>query len=139
MPSSHPNFLDKIALKIYPRYLYPSQICLTLATVNIGMIHKLPDVKPYWKIMDYLYLKKDSTLKFLGLARNLGFEGEIKPFDSIFELVRPEVDENKSAGKHVGSGDLVCVTSSDRRFIAACPTEALQGEGGPLYYTAADQ
>lgn len=73
MPDLHPNFLDQLAVRIYPRYLYPTQVCQTLATVNIGMVHKLPEVKPYWKIMDYLYLKKDSTLRFLGLAKNLGF------------------------------------------------------------------
>lgn len=88
--------------------------------------------------MDYLYLQKDSTLKFLGLARSLGFTGEVKPFDSIFELVNPHVDESKSSGKHVSGGDIVCITPSDRKFISAAPTSS-SSAADKIFFTAADQ
>ena len=138
MSTPRPNFLDRLAVKIYPRYLYPSQLCQTLATVNIGITHKVPEIKPYWKIMDHLYLKKDSTLKYLGLARNLEIAGDFNPYDSIFELVSPLVDEDKSYGKHASGGDIVCLSPTDRRFIVAAPDQS-----GPskekIYFTAADQ
>jgi len=138
MSTPHPDFWDKLSVKIYSRYLYRTQLCQTLATVNIGLIHKLPEVKPYWKIMDFLYLKKDSTMRFLGLAKNLKFSGDVKPSDSIFELVNPIIDESKSADKHVSGGDVVCITPFDRKFITASPNKDLQNTTR-LYYTAADQ
>jgi hypothetical protein len=119
--SSHPNFLDRLLLKIYPRYLYPGQTCHTLATVNVGILHKLPDIQPYWKIMDYLYLRKDSVVKYLGLAKHLKFSGDVQPLYTIMELVDPHVDENKSFDKQASPGDLICLTPYDRQFISAIP------------------
>ncbi|OGD08983.1 hypothetical protein A2397_05820 [Candidatus Amesbacteria bacterium RIFOXYB1_FULL_44_23] len=116
---THPNFLDNLLLKLYPRYIYPGQMCRTLATVNIGVIHKLPDIHPYWKIMDYLYLKKDARLKYLGLARSLKLTGDVQPLYTIMEVVEPRVDENKSFDKQLTPGDLICLTPYDRQFIVA--------------------
>ena len=119
--STHPNFLDKFYLKIYPSYLYPGQLCQPLSTINVGILHKLPDITPTWKIMDYVYLKKETLLKFLGLAKNLHFSDEIQPVFTILELVKPLVDEGKSFGKHLSPGDVVTLTPFDRKFIIAAP------------------
>ncbi len=117
----HPNFLDKLYLKIYPKYLYEGQNCQSLAKIYIGIINKVPDIKPYWKIMDYLYLEPKSTFKYLGLARDLKFTGDIHPFDSILETIDPKVKEDPLNPKHAGIGDLVVVTPTDRQFLAALP------------------
>jgi hypothetical protein len=116
--SVHPNLLDKLAKKIYSGYLYPGQLCQTDATVNVGIIHKLPDIKPFWKIMDYLYVKKGCGMRFLGLARDLNISGDVLPSYSIMELVNPVVDEKKSFGKELNHGDLICITPYDRRFLS---------------------
>jgi hypothetical protein len=118
---THPNILDNFFLRIYPRYLYPGQLCQSLTTINVGIIHKLPDVTPLWKIMDYLYLKKGSVFKFLGLARNLHIEGEVQPLYSVLQMVSPFVDEKKSFGKHLSPGDMITLTPFDRQFIVPAP------------------
>jgi hypothetical protein len=118
---NHPNFFDGLALKFFPGYLYQGQLCQTLATVNVGIIHKLPDIKPFWKIMDYLYLKKGSVMRYLGKAGSLDVVGDVLPAYSVFELLQPEVDEKKSFGKQLSGGDWVCLTPFDRQFIAAAP------------------
>lgn len=118
MPN-HPNILDQIAVKIYPRYLYPGQFCQTAATTNVGIIHKVPDIHNSWKVMDYLYLKKGSFMRYLGLAKNVKVMGEIEPMSTILELIDPEVEDSKSPGKHVSPRDLVCVSPFDRQFIMA--------------------
>jgi hypothetical protein len=122
---SHPNFLDKLALKIYPQYLYPGQLCESLATINIGIIHKLPEIKPFWKVMDYLYMKKGSVFNYLGLAKNLQIVGDIDPMYSVIEILIPYVDENKSYGKQLSKGDIVCLSPFDRKFIIAAPDDVL--------------
>jgi hypothetical protein len=119
--SRHPNILDKIYLKIYPGYLYSGQLCQCLSTINVGIIHKLPDSTSVWKIMDYLYLKKGSLLKFLGLAKKLRISEDIQPLYSILESVSPQVDETKSADKHLSPGDLIIITPIDRQFITPAP------------------
>ena len=135
---SHPNFWDKVAVKIYPRYLYTTQFCHTLATVNVNLLHHEPNAKTSWKIADNVYLKKDSTLRFIGLVKKLkGFNG-LDPYSSIFVLVNPQLDELKSSGKHVSSGDTIFLTPFDRRFIVAAPDQPLP-DSAPLFYTAADQ
>jgi len=116
---AHPNFLDRVALKIYPRYLYPQQPCESVAEINVGILHKLPDIKPYWKIMDFIYLKKGSVLKYLGLAANLNIEGDVQPSYTILETVNPVIDEQKSLDRHLSAGDLVCLTPFDRQFLTS--------------------
>jgi len=117
--SDHPNFFDRLAVKIYPRYLYAGQICQSISPINIGMIHRLPDIRPRWKVVDYLYLKKGSTMKYLGLAKSLKIEGEITPMSTILELINPDVDESKSPGKHISPGDLITISQYDRQFLNA--------------------
>ena len=121
MTITHPNLLDKLFLKIYPQYLYPGQSCQAVATVNVGIVHRIPDRHPYWKIMDYLFLRKGSTFKYLDLARNLHLNGDILPSYSVLELVTPDVDEMKSFGKIANTADIICLTPYDRQFIVAAP------------------
>lgn len=137
MSTTHPTVWDKFVVKVFPRYLYQTQTCLTLATTNIGMIHKVPDIKPYWKIMDYLFLQKDSTLKYLGLAKDIDVAGDVLPNYSVFELIHPLVDENKSPGKHAAGGDIICITPFDRQFIVAAPENHTPSPSEPIYFTAA--
>lgn len=127
----HPNLLDKFFLRIYPQYLYPGQPCQAVATVNVGIVHRIPDKQPYWKIMDYLYLKKGSTMTFIDLARNLHLNGDVLPAFSVLELVNPEVDEMKSFGKIANPTDMICITPYDRQFIMAAPQDGPQ-EGPPI-------
>lgn len=123
--SNHPNLFDHIAVKIYPRYLYPGQFCQTIATTNVGIIHKLPDIHNTWRVMDYLYLQKGSYLRYLGLAKRVKVFGEIDPNSTILELVEPVVDESKSFGKHASPRDLICISPFDRQFIASATGPAL--------------
>lgn len=115
----HPNILDNLAFKIYPRYLYPGQECETVTEINVGIIHKLPDSKPFWKIMDYVYIKKGAVMNFLGLAGSLHIEGDILPRNSVMEIISAVSDDKKSPGKQLSRGDLVCLTPYDRQFITA--------------------
>jgi hypothetical protein len=117
--ASRPNIFDNLAVKIYPRYLYPGQLCESLAEINVGILHKLPDIKTNWKILDYFYLKKGSLMKFLGLARTLKIVGDIEPQFSIMEMILPLADESKSFDRQLSKGDLVCLTPYDRQFIIA--------------------
>ena len=81
--------------------------------------------------MDYVYLKKETILKFLGLAKKLHFSDEIQPVFTILELVKPDVDESKSFGKHLSPGDVITLTPFDRKFIIAAP----QSESSKPYIT----
>jgi len=128
-PVPHPNRLDKIKLRLDRNYLYPGQLCQTIAKVNAGIVHKIPSVEPYWKIMDYIYLKPGSTLKFLGLAKDLKFTGDVLPVHSVFETVSPLIyddiiSENISGSRpHLGAGDIVIFIPQDRQFISAAPQQ----------------
>lgn len=113
---THPNFFDRIFVKINPRYLYPHQIAQTVGKVYMGIVHKLPESKPNWKIMDYIYLQKGSTMRFWGLAKSLKWEGDLNPASSIFEIVSP-ITEGELNPRHVASGDVISISPSDRRFI----------------------
>ncbi len=119
--SNHPNFTDKLKLRFNPRYLYPGQLCQSQATVNAGIIHKLPDIKPFWKTMDYLYLKTGSVFKYHDVAKNLDMTGDFPPNAPILEVVAARVDDQKSAGKQSNPGDLICLTPFDRQFITPQP------------------
>lgn len=119
---NHPNFLDRLALRIYPRYLYPQQLAVTVAKVNVGVVHKIPQTPPYWKIMDYLFILKGSQLRYLGLARDLKLTGDVEPLYSLFELIHPIAEDNLDHdAKHTTTGDLVCVTPADRKYIYPSP------------------
>jgi hypothetical protein len=108
----------------------------------VGIVHKIPQNPPYWKIMDYVFLLKGSLLKYLGLARDHHVEGDVLPMYSLFELVKPVMDDSMDKEVHHASpGDLVCVTPFDRKFIypapEVLPNDSLmqRGEGGPLSFT----
>jgi len=75
--------------------------------------------------MDFVYLKKESVFRFLGLAKNLRISDEVQPVFTILELVKPAVDETKSFGKHLSQGDLITLTPFDRKFIIAAPSAEL--------------
>lgn len=77
--------------------------------------------------MDYLYLKKGSCLKYLGLAKDLKFTGDVDPAHSVFEAVSPLFESRDPSANpmnlttHLAIGDIVAVVPSDRRFIAPAP------------------
>ncbi len=50
---SHPTFFDRLAVKIYPRYLFEDQIAIVTGRVYAGVMHKSPEMKEGWKVMDY--------------------------------------------------------------------------------------
>ncbi len=134
----HPNILDRFLVKVYSRYLYPGQPCLTVATTNVGVIHKSPDITSFWKIMDYVYLSKNSALKYAGLARNLNMPGDIPPLYSVFQLITPIVDEIKSRGKSASPGDLIAISPYDRQFIAGINPEILSHIEGSYKFPDAE-
>jgi hypothetical protein len=123
MSTTHPNFWDRLAVKIYPSYLYPSQYCLADTTLSVGIIHLVPGIKPEWKIMDYVYLSKDSSFRYLGLGRNLKLSGDVQPIFTILEVVYPYIDQRKSPGKQMSPGDIVCITPFDRPYIRSAPPD----------------
>lgn len=115
--SNHPNLFDKLAVHFSPYYLYPGQLCQSQGTINAGVIHKLPDIKPFWKSMDYLYLKPGSVFKYHGLAKDLSMSGDFSPKSPIFEIVSAKIDDQKSFGKQTNPGDLIFLTPFDRQFV----------------------
>jgi len=133
---NHPNFIDRLSVKIWPRYLFPGQLASTTGKIQIGIVHKLPQAKPYWKIMDYVLLEKGSILRFRGLAKNLNLTGDVEPIFSVFDLVsvKPVYDVAEQ-GKHITPGDMVIVLPVDRQFIYPAP-EQQSAHHDPLYYTA---
>ena len=136
---SHPNFLDRLSIKIFPRYLYPGQLAATTGKIQIGIIHKLPQAKPYWQIMDYLPLERGSLIRFRGLARNLNLTGDIEPLYSVFDLVhiKTAIDVTDLA-KHLSLGDSVIVLPVDRQFIYPAPEpQDPTSPADPVFYTAA--
>lgn len=125
MSTTHPNFLDKLAVKIYPGYLYQGQLCVTQAITSVAVIHLIPDLKPHWKIMDFIYVNKNSAFRFLGLGSSLKMNGDVQPLFSILQTVYAYVDERKSEGKQLAPGDLICTTPFDRQFFLTAPESFL--------------
>jgi hypothetical protein len=117
----HPNYLDKLFVKIYSRYLYPGQACHLLGEVYVGILHRFPNAKECWKISDYVYLKSNSTMKYLGLATDLGGVTDAHPNDSLFESVNPILKEDALIPKHIAPGDIILITPTDRQYVAALP------------------
>lgn len=134
----HPNFLDRLAVKIWPRFLYRGQLAVTTGPIHISIVHKLPSPKPFWKIMDHVRVEKGSLLRFHGLASALHLAGDVEPNYSVFDIVQAnqEMDVTES-GHHISPGDAVIVLPVDRRFIYPAPAAAQSKAADPLYYTAA--
>lgn len=114
---SHPNLLDKLAVKIYSRYLYPDQTAVLQGKVYAGIMHKSPEVKEGWKVMDYFYLEPNSTLRFKGLASKFNLRQEISPKHSLFEIINPIILTSYTKPHHISPGDVICIAPSDRQFI----------------------
>jgi len=127
----HPNFLDRFYLKLNPRYLYSRQLSQLIGRVQIGIVHKLPQTKPFWQQTDTVKLEKGTLLRFLGLARNLHFTGDIDPLASLFEMVRP-VPQDPSSSHLTNAGDLICITPLDRKFVYPAPESLLANQSLPF-------
>lgn len=136
---THPRLLDRLAVKIYPRYLYPGQLAQTTGTLQVGIVHKSPASKPNWSITDYVKIEQGSQLRFRGLARSLKLTGDIEPLYSIFEIVKAVTPPDTSqSAHHISPGDPVVILPTDRRFVYPAPESASPPDSdSPLYYTAA--
>ncbi|HBC72679.1 MAG: hypothetical protein UX91_C0005G0055 [Candidatus Amesbacteria bacterium GW2011_GWB1_47_19] len=118
----HPDLADKIKARLIPGYLYRGQVCCTLAKVYVGVIHKLPEVKPYWKTMHYIYIQRGSIVKYLGRTKDLDFTGDVMPTDSVFEVVNAIVEPDPAGiDIHLGTGDTITLPAVDRRFVTPAP------------------
>src|SRR3989344_7895830 len=153
---NHPNLMDKIAARVFRRYLYRGQLAQTTGLIQIGVLHRTPTTShPILQIMDYLKIYKGSLLRFHGTYRNQSagssfldqvlnslypsakIEGGGEKYYSIFELVRPITEDDilKSV-HHISIGDVVAVLSVDRQFIYPAPETLSDPAHTPLYYTA---
>jgi len=128
----HPNIIDKLLLKINPRYLYPNQLIQTASKLNVALVHKV-FTPSHWKIMDYVTLNKGSALKFLGTGKNFKLTGDLLPTHSLFEIV------DVTSERHMGAGDIVALTPSDRKFLTPAPANLVPSEHLPTYFTAENQ
>ena len=113
----HPNLWDKLALHIYPRYLYPGQPANTVAKTNVNVVHKLPAATPVWRTTNSVNLPSGSILKFLGLAKNHKFLIDVEPMYSLFEIIHTANSPDSSLEHQVSIGDFVCVSPLERKFI----------------------
>lgn len=120
----HPNFLDRIAARIYPRYLYPGQEAQVVVKIGVGVMGRVPgNTKGIaWstkgnavKIMNSSRLQPGSIVKFLGLARDLKFLSKEERMYSIFEVVKPV--EDLEAEREVAIRDVVAVTPVERMWV----------------------
>jgi len=133
----HPNFLDRLAIKIFPRFLYPGQLAFATGRIQIGIVHKTPSAKIYWKVTDYLQIEMGSILRYRGLVRSLKISGDVDPLYSVFDIVQANtaMDVTES-GHHISVGDAVIVLPADRRFIYPAPETSAPAATAPVYYTA---
>lgn len=114
---SHPTLLDKLALKINPRYLFYQQTAQITGRVYAGIMHKSPEMKEGWKVMDYIYLEQGSQLRYMGLASKYHLHTEISLSHSLFEIINPVIQTSYTKEQHVSNGDVVCIAPSDRKYI----------------------
>lgn len=109
---------DRIARKLYPRYLAVGETGKINGKIYAGIMRRSVDVQNKdWKIVHYVYLNSDSLLKYMGLARKLNLGGEINQNQSIFEIVKPVLEKDLRSTLSVNNGDTVCVAPSDRQYI----------------------
>lgn len=113
----HPNLLDRIAVRINPRYLYLGQSAKTTAKVYAGILHKSPDVTVGWKVIQYMYIEMESQLIFLGLSNKFKLEDSTLRNYSLFEVKNAIILKDYSNDRHVSPGDTVCIAPSDRKYV----------------------
>ncbi len=109
---------DKIARKIYPRYLHQGETGWINGKIYVGVIHRSPDIaNPAWKVVHYLHLENGSQIKFIGLVKKLHLDGDVSKDDSIFEIVKPVIQLDPVSPTTITIGDTICVSPSDRQYI----------------------
>jgi hypothetical protein len=129
---NRPTFVDKINLKLNPRYLYPGQLTQPLSNLNVALVHKVSSAA-YWKIMDYITIQKGSILKYLGSGKQLKLSGDLLPSHFLFEVI------DATSDRHTGVGDIVALTPDDRKALTPAVPPSLPQDHTPTYFTAENQ
>lgn len=110
-----PTLMDRIRSKFSKYYLYLGQTAIVEGKVYGGIMHKVPEVKLGWKVMDHQYFLSGSQFKYLGTYGHQ--TRDIPANSSIFEIIHPVIDVDPLKPSHISPGDVVCIAKSDRKSI----------------------
>ncbi len=133
---THPRWLNRIVTFVNHNHLFVGQLYQPVANLNVAIVHKVSDTRggsSHWQIMDYLFIKRGSLLKFLGTGKQFRVSGDLLPTHLLFELVDVSTD------RQIGVGDIIALTERDRKLVTPAAPVSASDAKLPSYFTADDE